>query len=87
MGCKCHDIAKSAGSKTSSKSSKYDSMTPEFCKDIYQKIYLNDFRLGVLGNKKVSEKIAIRLRQMLVPTVPSRNNFSVIVVKNYTLQM
>ena len=62
-------------------------MTPEFCKDIYQKIYLNDFRLGVLGNKKLSEKIAIRLRQMLVPTVPSRNNFSVIVVKNYTLQM
>ena len=53
MGCKCHDIAKSAGSQTSSKSSKYDSMTLEFCKNIYQKIYLNDFRLGILGKKKV----------------------------------
>ena len=41
-----------AGSQTN-KSSKHGSMAPEFCKDIYQKIYLNDFRLGILGNKKV----------------------------------
>ena len=31
MGCKCHDIAKSAGSQVS-KSLKHDSMTAEFCK-------------------------------------------------------
>ena len=34
MGCKCHDIAKSACSQTNSKSSKHSSMTPEFCKNI-----------------------------------------------------
>ena len=28
MGCKYHDIAKSAGSQTNNKSSKHDSMTP-----------------------------------------------------------
>ena len=50
---RCHDNAKSAGSQTNSKSSKHDSMTPEFCKNIYQKIYLSDFRLGILANKKV----------------------------------
>ena len=53
MVCKCHDIAKSAGSQKNDKSWKQDSMTPEFCKNIYQKTYLNDFRLGILGNKKV----------------------------------
>ena len=53
MGCKCHDISKSAGSQTNSKSSKHDKVTPEFCKNIDEKIYLNDFRLGILGNKKV----------------------------------
>ena len=52
-GCKCHDIAKSAGSLTNNRSSKHDSMTPEFCKNIYQKTYLNNFRLGILENKKV----------------------------------
>ena len=53
MECKCHDIAKSAGSQTNNKSSKHDSMTPEFCKIIYQKTYLNNLRLGILENKKV----------------------------------
>ena len=51
MGCKCYDIAKSAGFQTNNKSSKHDSMTPEFCKNIYQKTYANDFRLGILGSK------------------------------------
>ena len=53
MGGKCDDIAKLAGSQTNNKSSKHKKMTPEFCKNIYQKIYPNDFRLGILGNKKV----------------------------------
>ena len=75
MECKCHDIAKSAGSQTNNKSPKHDSMTPEFCKIIYQKTYLNNLRLGILGNKKVSEKSQIEWRQMLVPSLPSRNNF------------
>ena len=44
MGCKFHDIARSAGFPTNNKSSKHDSMTAEFCKNIYQKTYLNDFR-------------------------------------------
>ena len=47
MKCKCLDIAKSAGFQTS-KSSKHDSMTAEFCKNIYQKTYLNEFRLWYL---------------------------------------
>ena len=49
----CHDIAKSAASQTNSKSSKHNSMTPEFCKNMYQKIHFNDFRLAILGNTKV----------------------------------
>ena len=53
MEGKCHDIAKSAGSQTNNKSSKHSSMTPEFCKNFYKKIYLNDFRLRILGNTKV----------------------------------
>ena len=31
MGCKCHDIAKSAGCQTNSKSSKHIGLTPDFC--------------------------------------------------------
>ena len=34
MGYKCHDIAKSAGSQTNNKSSKHNSMTAEFCKNL-----------------------------------------------------
>ena len=34
-------------------------MTPEFSKNIYQKTYLNNFKLGILGNKKVQEKSQI----------------------------
>ena len=51
--CKCHDMAKSAGFQTNNKSSKQDRMTREFCKNIYQKTYLNEFRLGILEKKKV----------------------------------
>ena len=83
--CKCHDIAKLAGSQTNNKSSKHDSMTAEFYKKFYQKTYLNDFGLGILGNKKVLEKFQIGWGQMLVPSLPSRDNFLVIAVKNYTL--
>ena len=43
-----------------SKSSGNDSMTADFYKSIYQKTYLpNDFRLMILGNKKVLEKSQI----------------------------
>ena len=70
MGCKCYDIAKPAGFQTNNKSSKYDSMTAEFCKNFYQKTYLKDFQLRVLGNKKVLEKSQIGWRQMLVPSLP-----------------
>ena len=31
-------------------------MTAKFCQNFYQKTYLNDFKLGILGNKKVLEK-------------------------------
>ena len=54
---------------------------------LYKKIYLNDFRLGILGNTKVREKSEIGWRQMLVPSLPFRNNFLVIAVKNYTWKM
>ena len=38
----------------------------------------------MLGNKKVLEKSQIERRQMLVPSLPSRNKFLTIAVKNYT---
>ena len=81
MGCKCYDIAKSAGSQTN-KSSKRDSMTPEFYKNVYQKTYPNDFRLGILENKKVLENSKIEWKQLLLPSLPSRINSLVIAVKN-----
>ena len=89
MRCKYHDIVKSAASQTNSKSSKYDSMTAEFCKNIYQKtfiIYLNNFRLEILGNKKVLKKSQIGWRQILVPSLFPRNHFLLMEVENYTLQ-
>ena len=76
-----------SGSQINNKSSKHDSMTAEFCKNFYQKTNLNDFRLGILGNKKVLKKFQIGWREMLVASLPSRNNFLVIAVKNYRLQM
>ena len=60
-------------------------MTAEFYKNVYQKTYLpNDFRLRILGNNKVLEKSQIRWRQMLVPSLLSRNKFLIKAVKNYT---
>ena len=56
-------------------------MTAEFCENLYQK---NDFRLRLLGNKKVLEKPQIGWRHMLVPSLHSRNFFLEIAVKNYT---
>ena len=60
-------------------------MTAEYYKNVYQKTYLlNDYRLRILGNKKVLEKSQIEWRQMLVPSVPCRNKFLVTAVKNNT---
>ena len=51
----------------------------------YKKLYqTNDFRLRILGNKKVFEKIQIGWRQILVASQLSKNTFLVIVVKIYT---
>ena len=55
--CVCHEINISAGSQTNIKSSDNDSMTAEFYETVYQKTYLpNNFRLKILGNKKVFQK-------------------------------
>ena len=60
-------------------------MTAEFYKNVYQKTYLpNDFRIRILEKKKVLETSLIRWRQMLVSSIPSRNNRLVMAVKNYT---
>ena len=75
-------MAKSTGSQTNNKSSKHDNMTAEFCKNFYQKTSLKDVRLEI---KKLLEKSQIGWRQMLVPSLPSENNFLVIAVKKYTL--
>ena len=72
MGRTCHDITKSTGFETNNKSSEHDNVTAEFCKNVYQKIYFNDFRLKILGNKKLSEISQIGWTQMLVPGLPSR---------------
>ena len=53
------------------KSSKHDSITAEFWKKVYQTF----IRLGILGNKEVLKKSQIGWRQMLVPSLPFRNNF------------
>ena len=42
---------------------------------------MNEFRLKILGNKKVFEKTQIGWRQMLVDNQSSRNTFLVIAVK------
>ena len=84
MGCTCHVITKSAGSQKNNKSSDHDSMAEEFCNSVCQKTYVNDFRLRILGKEKVLEKSQIWRRQMLVPSLPSRNEFLVIEVKRYT---
>ena len=66
---------------TNNKSSKHDSMIAEFCKNFFKKTCLNNFRIRILGNKKVLEKSQIGWRQMLLPSLPSRNTFLVIAVK------
>ena len=53
MGCKCYNIARSAGSQTNNISPKHDSMTAEFCKNLYHKTYLNDFRLGIRKQESI----------------------------------
>ena len=60
-------------------------MTADFYKSIYQKKYLpNNFRLMILGNKKVLEKSQIGWTQVLVPILLSRHKDLVIAVKNCT---
>ena len=55
-----HDVSNQLASKKKKKSSGNDSMTADFYKSIYQKKYLpNNFRLMILGNKKVLEKSQI----------------------------
>ena len=49
----CHDIAKSADSQTNINFSENDCKLQKFYKNVYQ---MNDFRLRILGNKKVFEK-------------------------------
>ena len=61
-------------------------MTGELQKNVYQKNYLlNGFKLKILENKKVLEESQIGWAQILVPSLPSRNKFLVIAVKNYTI--
>ena len=56
-------------------------MAEEFYKK-YKNTYLtNNFRLRILGNKK---KFQIEWRQMVAPSLSSRNNFLSITAKNYT---
>ena len=55
-------------------------MTAEFYKNIYQ---ANNFRLRILGNKRILGKTQIGWREMQVPSHPSRNGFLVIVFKIY----
>ena len=52
----CHDITKSADSQINKKISDNDCMAAEFYKKIYQS---NDFRLRILGNKRVFDKTQI----------------------------
>ena len=67
----CHDITKSDGSEANNESSAKEIMTEEFYKKNCQKTYLpNVFRFA--------------WRQKLVPSLPSRNKYLVIAVKNYT---
>ena len=77
----CHDITNSADSQINKSFSGNDCMTAEFYKNVYQ---ANNFRLEILGNKRVLGKTQISWRQILVSSCPSRNTFSVIVVKIYT---
>ena len=79
-GCTCHEITKSAVSETNNKSSDHGGITAEVYNNVYQKTYLNDFRLRILEDKKVLEKSQIWCRQMLVPF-----SLLVITVKNYIL--
>ena len=53
----------------------------KFYKNVYQ---TSNFRLRILGNKKVFEKTQIEWKQMLVASQLSRNKFLVIIVKIYT---
>ena len=75
----CHDITKSADSQTNIN---FFSKWLYNCRNSTKKP--NDFRLRILGNKKVFEKTQIGWRQILVASQLSRNKFLVIVVKIYT---
>ena len=57
MGCKFHDIGKAAGSQTNNISSKHKSMTSKFCKNIYQKIYLDDLASQEIQKYKKNLKL------------------------------
>ena len=80
----CHDISKSAGSQRNDKPSDNDSMTADSMETFIKNYLPNNFRLRILGNKKVLKKSQIGWKQTLVPSLPSRNKILVITVKNYT---
>ena len=75
-----HDITSSAGSQINNKFSDNDSMAEEFYKKYKNTYVTNNFRLRILGNKK---KFQIEWRQMVAPSLSSRNNFLSITAKNY----
>ena len=56
-------------------------MTAEFYKSVYR---TKNFKLKILGNKRVLEKTQIGWGQMQVPSHSSRNKLLVIVVNIYT---
>ena len=70
-----------ADSQTNKKFSDSECMTAEFCKSVYQ---AKNFKLKILGNKRVLGKTQIGWGQMQVPSHSSRNKFLVIVVNIYT---
>ena len=80
----CHYITKSAVSQTNNKSSDNDSMTVEFYKNVYLDLSPKQFQMRILGDKKILKKPQIGWRQILVPSLLSRNKGLIIAVKNYT---
>ena len=62
-----------------------DKTRPHDCRILQKRLskdLSDDFRLAILGNKKVLEKSQIESRQILMPSLPSRNKFLVIEFKN-----
>ena len=80
---KCHDITKSASSKTNKKLLDNDSMAAEFYKNVYHDLSPKQLQTEDLRKQESIKKSQIGWRQILVPSLPSRNKVWVIAVKNY----